>query len=159
MSGKDTSGRIVDYYSLLFTFPSRVSLLSATLIISGIGGLVASIIDEGVNPLTGLAIGMLGVALPLMVAELVSFPLLQGEPIMNLRRFTILTFVASIVYTFFLLLSTLIGAPPLIEDRLMAGFMIASGVTTFLRLLSLRVFVKGILGRLYLAGLLQPSLF
>ncbi|MBL7079123.1 DUF2070 family protein [Candidatus Bathyarchaeota archaeon] len=148
----------MDYYSLLFTFPSRVTLLSSTLIISGIGGLVASIIDEGMNPLTGITLGLLGVALPLMAADLVTIPLLRGEPLMNPRRFTILTFVASIVYSFSIIFSTLIGAPLLMEDRLMAGFLIASGITTFLRLLSLRVFVKGKLGRLYTAGLLQPSL-
>ncbi len=44
------------------------------------------------------------------------------------------------------------------DDRLMGGFLIASGITTFLRLLSLRVFVKGKFGRVYTAGLLQPSL-
>jgi predicted neutral ceramidase superfamily lipid hydrolase len=126
--------------------------------ISGIGGLVASISDEGMNPLTGLTLGLLGVALPLIVADLVTIPLLNGEPIMNPRRFTILTFVASIIYTFSILLSTMIGVPPLMDDRLMAGFLIASGITTFLRLLSLRVFVEGKLGRFYLAGLLQPSL-
>ena len=76
---------------------------------------------------------------------------------MNPRRFTILTFVESIVYTFSLLLSTLIAVPPLLNDRLMTGFLVA-GITTFLRLLSLRVFIKGKLERLYLAGLLQPSL-
>ncbi len=126
--------------------------------ISGAGGLVASIIDEGMTPLAGLTLGLLGVALPLMAADLVTIPLLRGEPLMNPRRLTILTFVASIVYTFFLLSSTLIGVPPLMDDRLMAGFLIASGITTFLRLLSLRVFVKKKLGRLYTAGLLQPSL-
>ncbi len=126
--------------------------------ISGIGGLVASIVDGGMNPLTGLTLGLLGVALPLMVADLVTIPLLHGEPVMNPRWFTILTFVSSIVYALFLLLSTLIGVPPLIGDRLMGGFLIASGTTTFLRLLSLRVFVKGKQGRLYLAGLLQPTL-
>ncbi len=148
----------MDYYSLLFTFPSRATLLFSTLMISGIGGLVASISDEGMNPLTGLTLGFLGVALPLIVADLVTIPLLNGEPVMNPRRFTILTFIASIVYTFSILLSTMIGVPPLMDDRLMAGFLIASGITTFLRLLSLRVFVEGKLGRLYLAGLLQPSL-
>jgi len=126
--------------------------------ISGTGGLVASIIDESMNPLAGLTLGLLGVALPLMVADLVTIPLLRGEPLMNPRRFTILTFVASIVYSFFLLFSSLIGVPPLMDDRLMGGFLIASGITTFLRLLSLRVFVKGKLGRVYTAGLLQPSL-
>ncbi len=148
----------MDYYSLLFTFPSRATLLFSTLMISGIGGLVASISDEGMNPLTGLTLGLLGVALPLIVADLVTIPLLNGEPVMNPRRFTILTFIASIVYTFSILLSTMIGVPPLMDDRLMAGFLIASGITTFLRLLSLRVFVEGKFWRLYLAGLLQPSL-
>lgn len=148
----------MDYYSLLFTFPSHVALFSTTLIISGTGGLVASIIDEGMTPWTGLTLGLLGVALPLIVADLVTVPLLRGEPLMNPRRFTILSFVASIVYTFFLLLSALIGVSPFMDDGLMAGFLVASGITTFLRLLSLRVFVKGKLGRLYLAGLLQPSL-
>jgi len=119
---------------------------------------VASIIDEGMTPWTGLTLGLLGVALPLIVADLVTVPLLRGEPLMNPRRFTILSFVASIVYTFFLLLSALIGVSPFMDDGLMAGFLVASGITTFLRLLSLRVFVKGKLGRLYLAGLLQPSL-
>jgi len=126
--------------------------------ISGTGGLVASIIDESMNPLTGLTLGLLGVALPLMVADLVTIPLLRGEPLMNPRRFTILTFVASIVYSFSLLSSTLIGVPPLMDDRLMGGFLIASGITTFLRLLSLRVFVKEKFWRIYTAGLLQTSL-
>ena len=147
----------MDFYSLLFTFPSRAALLSATLMISGIGGIVASINVEVMNPLTGLTLGLLGIALPLMVADLVTIPLFRGEPLMNPRRFTILTFVASIIYTFSLL-STMIGVPSLIDDRLMAGILIASGITTFLRLLSLRVFVKGKCRRLYLAGLLQPSL-
>ena len=116
-----TSERIVDYYSLLFTFPSRATLLSATLMISGIGGLVASITDGGMNPLTGLILGLLGVALPLIVADLVTIPLLNGEPVMNPRRFTILTFVASIVYELFFLLSPLLGVSPFFGDRLMGG--------------------------------------
>jgi putative membrane protein len=110
------------------------------------------------NLLTGLTLGFLGVALPLMVGDLISILLLPGECIMNSRRFTILSFAASIVYIFFLLLFPLIGVPPLMDDRLMAGFLIASGIMTFLRLLSLRVFVEEKSGRLYLAGLLQPSL-
>ena len=77
---------------------------------------------------------------------------------MNRRRFTIFPFVASIVYTFSLILSTLIAVTPLVNDRLMTGFLGASDITTFLRLLNLRVFIKGKLERLYLAGLLQPSL-
>ena len=148
----------MDYYSLLFTFPSRVTLLSTTLMISGTGGLVASIIDESMTPLTGLTLGLLGVALPLMAADLVTIPLLRGEPLMNPRRFTILTFVASIVYSFSLLIPTLIGVPPLMDDRLMGGFLIASGITAFLRLLCFRVFVKGKFGWVYTAGLLQPSM-
>ena len=156
--GKGPSERIVNYYSLLFTFPSRVTLFSATLMISGLGGLVASIVYDGMTPLNGLTLGLLGVALPLIGADLISIPFLRGEPVMTPRRFAILTFVASIVYTFSLLLSTLIAIPPLVNYRLMGGFLLASGITTFLRLLSLRVFVKGKFLRVYLAGLLQPSL-
>ncbi len=99
--GNDPSERIVDYYSFLFTFPSRVALFSGTLMISGLGDLVASMVDDGMASLTGFTLGLLGVALPLIGADLFSIPFLRGEPVMTPRRFTILTFVASIVYTFF----------------------------------------------------------
>lgn len=156
--GKDPSERIVDYYSLLFTFPSRKALFSAALTILAMGGLVSSLIYEDLNLFSGLTFGLLGLGLPLLAADLFTIPLFRGEAIMNPRRFTIITFVASIVYAVALPLSVLLSAGNTATGDLLEGVLVASGVSTFLRLLSLRVFVEGNPGQVHVAALLQPFL-
>ncbi|UCH57902.1 MAG: DUF2070 family protein [Candidatus Bathyarchaeota archaeon] len=158
-TGADSSERIVDYYSYLFTFPSRAAMVVATFIISVGASLAAFTISGAHDPTEGLLYGIIGLAFPLLLTDQVILPLFKGEVVLNPRRFTILTFVSSIVFAPVILLSATLGPATGRPDYILRGILLSAAVTAALRHLSIRVFIPETSWRTLAAAFLQPVAF
>jgi putative membrane protein len=157
--GVDTPAHMVGYFSYLFTFPSRASMTRIIAVLSVLGGGLSSLIGlEGSKLITGLIYGALGLALPLLASDFFVIPLYREDEFMNPRRFTILTYATSIVYTTVLLLSSLLAWRTQRPDLVLRGSIMATAMTALIRYISIRVFITGSLPRVILASFLQPAL-
>lgn len=159
MSGNEASERMVDYYSHLFTYPSRPRMILATIIIAVGSSLLSFSLTQGVDSLLpGLAYGALGLSAPLLLADEVASRLLPGEPILNPRRFTIITFSTSIVYGALGVLSALAGALSGRADTLFRGLLLAVAICAALRHFVIQVFAGEGQARKLIAAFMQPAL-
>jgi len=155
--GDDAPERIASYYRLLFTFPSRTAMSAATVAMPILASLIAHVLGGLLGPMEALMLSLIGLVLPLFVSDIVLIPMFEGDPVLRPRRFTIMTFVTSIVFSSFVVLSMNIGF--LFDSNLLLrGIVVAGGLAAGLRLLSLRVFVPEVVAKAYLAALLQPLL-
>ena len=155
MSGNEASERMVDYYSHLFTYPSRSWMILATIIIAVGSSILSFYLTQGADGMIpGFAYGALGLAAPLLLADEVASRLLSGEPILNPRRFTIITFSTSIVYGALGVLSALSGR----ADTLFRGLLLAVAISAALRHFVIQVFVGEGQARKLIAAFMQPAL-
>jgi putative membrane protein len=159
MSGNEASERMVDYYSRLFTYPSRPRMILATLIITVGASALSFTLIRGIRGLIGgVAYGALGLAAPLLLTDEGASKLLRGEPILNPRRFTIITFSTSIVYAGIGVLSAMAGALSGRADMLFRGLLLAVAVSAALRHFVFQVFAGEGQARKLLAAFTQPAL-
>jgi putative membrane protein len=157
--GRDASERIVGYYSYLFTFPSRTAMVAVITTISTLGGtLFLAIGWEIADIIRGLQYGIFGLALPLLLSDFLVLPMFRGEALMNPRRFTILTYVSSIIYTVVGLLSSVISAISGCPDFILRGIMLAVAVNASFRHLCIQVFIVDGYLRNLISVFVQPSL-
>ena len=155
--GNDAPERIAGYYRLLFTFPSRTAMSAAIVAMSIIAGLIAYAFEGLLGPVEALMFSLIGLVLPLFVSDIVLISVFEGDPVLRPRRFTIMTFVVSVVFSSFIVLSSVAGFF-LESNFLLRGIVVAGGLAAGLRLLSLRVFIPEGVTRAYAAALLQPLL-
>lgn len=157
--GRDASERMVDYYSYLFTFPSRLAMVVEIVAICIVGSTGAFLVSSSMYwNLDGVIHGLIGLALPLLISDLLILPLFPGEALLNPRRFTILTYASSIIYLSAMILSTAIGEATGHPEFHFMGILFAAGVSALLRHLVMRVFSVASAWRNVLAALLQPAL-
>jgi putative membrane protein len=158
MSGDEASERMVYYYSHLFTYPSRPRMVLATIIITVGSSIISFFLIQGADSLIpSLAYGVLGLSAPLLLADEVSSRLLTGEPILNPRRFTIITFSTSLVYGALGGLSALAGALSGRADTLFRGLLLAVAVCAALRYFVIQVFAQEGQARKLIAAFMQPA--
>jgi putative membrane protein len=159
MSGNEASERMVDYYSRLFTYPSRPRMVLVTLLITvGASALSFFMIRGAQGLIEGIAYGALGLAAPLLLSDEVVSRLFGGEPLLNPRRFTIITFSTSIVYGAIGVLSALAGALSGRADLLFRGMLLAVAISAALRRIVIQVFAGEGQARNLLAAFTQPAL-
>ncbi len=157
--GREASERIVDYYSLLFTFPSRRSMIAVIITISTLGGVLSFDIGSmSTGIVHGLQYGLLGLAFPLLLSDFLIQPMFRGDVLLNPRRFTILTYVSSIVYTVIIIISSVMSAVTVRSDIILRGIMMAVAINTSLRYLSINVLTIDDPLRNLTSIFLQPSL-
>jgi putative membrane protein len=135
-------------------------MIAAVVIISIIGGVSASFLIP-LSLIDGLMFGSIGMAAPLLIAEFAVSPLFKENLIFNPRRFTIMTYVSSIVFSAVLPLFSVFARVTHLGNPIRGAFVVSAGLTAGLRLLSLRSLVDDGIPRVYLAALLPPiaSLF
>ncbi|MCW3978292.1 MAG: DUF2070 family protein, partial [Candidatus Bathyarchaeota archaeon] len=157
--GRDASERIAGYYSYLFTFPSRLAMVVEIVAICIVGSTGAFLVSFSMYwNLNGVIHGLIGLALPLLMSDLLVLPLFRGEVLLNPRRFTILTYASSIIYLLTMILSTAIGEATGHPEFHFVGILFAAGVSALLRHLVIRVFSVASAWRNFLASFLQPVL-
>lgn len=157
--GRNASEQIASYYSYLFTFPSRATMVTVIAVISTLGGILSFAIGWGMSSIVkGLQYGLFGLAFPLLLSDVFVLPLFRGEVFMNPRRFTILTYVSSIVYAIVLLLSSVVCAVTGYSDLILRGIMMAVAINASLRYLSIHVLTVDGLPRNLIATFTQPGL-
>ena len=155
--GDDAPERIAGYYGLLFTFPSRIAMSAAIVAMPILAGLIACFLGGLLGPMEALMFSLIGLVLPLFVSDVVLIPMFEGDPVLRPRRFTIMTFVVSVVFSSFIVLSSDAGF--LYDSNfLLKGIVVAGGLAAGLRLLTLRVFIPESIAKAYAAALLQPLL-
>jgi putative membrane protein len=157
--GREASERIVGYYSYLFTFPSRSSMVLIVLALSTISGVLSYYVGwGGRGDFKVLLYGPLGLALPLLLTDLVVVPLFEGDAFLNPRRFTILTYASTIVYAVLIFLSSVLVALTGRTDLIFKGMMMAVAVNAALRYLAVRVFAEKSGPIILVASFMQPTL-
>ena len=157
--GRGASERMVDYYSYLFTFPSRLAMVVEIVAICIVGSTGAFVISSSMYwNVNGVLHGSLGLALPLLLSDVLVLPLFSGNALLNSRRFTILTHASSIIYILTMILSTAIGEATGHPEFYFMGILFAAGVSALLRHLVIRVFSVANAWRNVLAAFLQPVL-
>ncbi len=159
MSEGSSSEQIVGYYSYLFTFPSRPAMVLQVVAISIVGSTAAFLISSSMYwNLNSILHGTIGMALPLLLADFITFPLFHGDALLNPRRFTILTYASSIIYFLTIIISTAIGEAIQRPEYLFIGVLFAASVSALLRQLVLRVFSTSSVWRNIFTSFLQPVL-
>lgn len=158
-TGRDASERITDYYSYLFTFPSRGTMVAAITAISAAGCALGFALAWGpASAPRGLLYGLLGLTAPLLASDAIASALFRDEVFLTPRRFTILSYASSIVYVGVILLSSSAAAFTGRGDIFVRGVMFTISVNAFLRYLTIAVFSIRGRGRNLVAALLQPAL-
>jgi putative membrane protein len=157
--GRDASERMVGYFSYLFTFPSRTTMALAVAALSTIAGVLAFYVGlRGLGGVRALLYGPLGLALPLLLSDLLIVPLLERDAFLNPRRFTIITYASAIVYAAAILVSSIVGALTGRTDAVVRGAMFGVAVNAALRYLGIRVFAATDNSRVLVASFTQPAL-
>jgi len=138
-SGRETSEKIVGYYSYLFTYPSRPMMVAGIAAISSSAGALALYMGGG-SPLTGLAYGLLGLALPMVASDVLVQLLFGGDELLTPRRFTIISYTSCIAYSGVLLASSVAGL--LLRDLsvLFGGIAFSAALNVALRSLAISAF-------------------
>jgi len=157
--GRDASERMVGYFSYLFTFPSRSAMALAVAALSTVSGVLAFYVGlGGLGGVGALLYGPLGLAVPLLISDLLAMPLFEGDAFLNPRRLTIITYASAIVYAAAILVSSIIGAFTGRTDAVVRGAMLGVAVNAALRYLGIRVFSATDDSRVLVASLTQPVL-
>lgn len=158
MEETDSTGRLIDYYSLLFTFPSRRRMLVSLWLISAILGTLSFIIAlDTSNALSGLLYGVGVIALPITLTDQIIAPLFSDNPILTPRRINIVSYFWVLLLLPFSLISAalagFIGEPRIF----LKGLLFAASLNAGLRTLSIPVFSEEPQYVAAAAGLLQPA--
>ncbi len=157
--GRDASERMVGYFSYLFTFPSRSVMALAVAALSTVSGAIAFYVGlGGLGGTRVLLYGPFGLAVPLLLSDLLIVPLFEGDAFLNPRRLTIITYASAIEYTAAILVSSLVGAFTGRTDAVVRGVMFGVAVNIVLRYLSIRVFASTDNSRVFVASFTQPAL-
>lgn len=157
--GRDSSKRMAGYYSYLFTFPSMSAMVTAIAAISTSVCLLSFAIVWGVSTMVkGLIYGSLGLALPLLISDVLVQPIFWEDAFVNLRRLTIMTYVSTIIYAIVVLFSSVASAATGIPDIIQRGVVMAVAIIASLRYLCIRVLTTNGPLRYLIAAFLQPVL-
>lgn len=158
-AGRDASERMISYYSYLFTFPSRWTMVAAIVTISTAGCALAFSLTWGVaSAVRGIFYGLLGLAVPLIASDALATALFRDDVFLTPRRFTILSYASSTVYVGAILLSSLASAMTGSYDLIARGVMFGVAVNASLRYLAINVFSTRANVRNLAATFIQPVL-
>jgi putative membrane protein len=150
---------MVGYFSYLFTFPSRTVMALAVAALSTVAGALAFYVGlGGLGGARALLYGPLGLAVPLLLSDLLLVPLFEGDAFLNPRRLTIITYVSAVVYAAAILISSIVGVFTGRTDAVVRGAIFGVAVNTALRYLGIRVFAATDNSRVLVASFTQPAL-
>ncbi len=156
--GGDASERMVGYFTYLFTFPSRSTMVLAVVALSSIAGVLAFYVGlGGLGDTKALLYGPLGLAVPLLLSDLLIVPQFERDMFLNPRRLTIITYASAIVYATAIFLSSILADLTGRTDAIIRGAMFGAAVNAALRYLSIRVFASTDNSRGLIASFIQPA--
>lgn len=157
--GRDASERMVGYFSYLFTFPSRTAMAMAVAALSTIAGVLAFYVGLGwLGGVRGLLYGPLGLAVPLLLSDLLIVPLFEGDAFLNPRRLTIITYASAIVYATAILIASILAGLTGRAEAVVRGAVFGVAVNAALRYLAIRVFAATDNSKVFVASFMQPAL-
>lgn len=158
-SDRDTTDRITGYYSYLFTFPSRRSMIAIIAGISAAGCSLAFVFSFGPDSaFHGLLYGILGLMGPLLISDALTSVLFKDNALLTPRRFTVLSYSSAIVYVVLILFSSVAGALTGFPRLLVRGVLFAISMNASLRHLVITVFSTRALSKNLYVTFLQPVL-
>lgn len=138
---REASQRIINYYSYLFTFPSRAGMAAAIVAISATGYAIAFSVAWGPSSAArGVIFGLLGLAGPLLASDVLASALYGDDEFLTPRRFTILSYAACIVNVAVAVLLSCVVFLTGRSDLLARGIVFMIAVSSSLRYLSIAVF-------------------
>ena len=106
----------------------------------------------------GLLYGLFGLALPLLISDILTFIVYEDDVFLTPRRFAILTYSSSIIYVGVFFFSSLILVFSGRSDLITRAFMFGVAANASLRYLVIQVFSTKGLGCSLLAAFVQPFL-
>jgi putative membrane protein len=156
---REAISNIVDYYSYLVTFPSRLVMVASIIVVSGVVGAVAFGLSYGTAGLSqGLIYGLLGLAAPVIVSDALIDVFYGDDPLLTPRRVTIISFVWCLVGGLILVIVGVISGLTGRPDLLLRGVLLAVYSSAALRMIVFSVFSTRDVFRTTLAVAAQPVL-
>lgn len=139
-SERDTTNRIIKYYSYLFSFPSYRTLIVVVAIMPAMACTLSSYLQRGADGfIIGLELGFLGITVPIMFVDLLTLLLLREDEYMSPRRVAILSYSSVLVLVAFIISSSVIASLTGFEWITDRSLMFAIGLNGFLRNLAITV--------------------
>ncbi len=156
---REAISNIVDYYSYLVTFPSRLVMVASVIVVSSVVGAVAFGLSYGTAGLSrGLIYGLLGLAVPVIASDALMDVFYGDDPLLTPRRVNIISFVWCLVGSLMLavvgVISSLTGSP----DLILRGVLLAVYSSAAIRMIIFSVFSTRDAFRTALAVAAQPAL-
>lgn len=134
-------------------------MVSAVIVMSVTAGILSYVVGWGAKGNAGVLLySLFGLALPLLLSDVIVIPLFKGDAFLNPRRFTIITFASTIVYAVILVVSSIICALTNRSDIILKGVFMAVAVNASLRYITIRVFTADNPQRNVIACFAQPVL-
>lgn len=97
-SGRDTTNKIIKYYSYLFSFPSYEVLIAVVAILPLVSTAFGYVLLYGISGfLRGAVFGFLGISAPLLLVDLFTLLVLRGDDYMSPRRVAILSYSSTLL--------------------------------------------------------------
>ncbi len=150
---------IVDYYSYLFTFPSRWVMVASILATMGVVGVLSFGLTFGVpGLLRGLIFGLGGLAIPVIVSDFITGAVQGGDALLKPRRINIISFVWGLAGGLILVLSGILAALTANPVFLFRGALLAVFSSAGLRLLIFSIFSTRGFPKMTFAVMVQPAL-
>jgi len=157
-SGRDTTNKIIKYYSYLFSFPSYEVLIAVVAILPLVAGAFGYALLYGISGLLrGAAFGFLGISAPLLLVDLFTLLVLRGDDYMSPRRVAILSYSSSLVLVAFILTSSAIIKLTGFEMLFDRSIVFAIGLNTFSRNLIVAVFSNKSAITKFIVTFIQPA--
>ncbi len=156
MEGKESTGKIIEHYPLLFTYPSYHQMVLTILLTSILGSIAFFYLDQGLSSLKeGLFYGIL-LFLLLVTTDYLINPLFRNNEILNPRRITILSYSGLLLY---FIPSLVLELVPNTTQSITAysGFFLSISVISAIRTLVFHVFTDEKPQTKWLAILIQPA--
>jgi len=139
--GREDIKDIIGYYSLLFTFPSRGLLVGATVALTVFSSGLAYSIAYGLGSIQdGLNYGLLGLALPIVISDLIVGVFLRGDHVLTARRINIASFCWGIAYSFIVMISSIVVWLTGDAELLARGVLMSLTLNVAMRLLVFPMF-------------------
>ena len=158
-AGRDASNRIIGYYSYLFTFPRRWAMVSAIAIVPPVVCAISFMLIWGPSAAAmGLIYGFLGLTVPILASDAMTVLLFREEALFSPRKITILSYASCIVYSSFIVVSSIVVSVTGYVGLLTRAIMFAVAMNASMRYLAMYLFSTSEAWKNCLAAFAQPSL-
>lgn len=138
----DTSNRIMNYSSYLFIFPPTKTMIFLIIIIPSFIIPFCFWAILGVEWIQkGFMLSLIGVIIPILTTDLMPYHFHKKEPLLNIRKRIILSFISTLIYSLLIIIFTIISLFTS-KSLLYKGVAFAVAISSSIRYLAISVLSK-----------------